>query len=123
MKFTKYLKFENIPNDFHPKIMFTKYLLEENLKKYFTKKKLMEEFNLINAFNDENILIKKTLQNWDGKLLIITSEDDPLYEDSKMLFHLLPNSQIHVFKGECGHLTPTVKSNDLQQVIQNFLFK
>jgi pimeloyl-ACP methyl ester carboxylesterase len=123
IKLKKYYKLENIPNDFYPKIMFTKNLLEQQLKKYYTKEKIIRDFNLINSFNNENILIKKTLQNWDGKLLIITSEDDPLYEDSKMLNNLLPNSQIHIFKEEYGHLTPSIKSNELKQVIQNFLLK
>ena len=123
MQLKKYYKLKNIPNDFHPKIMFINYLLEENLKRCFSKKKFIEDLNLINMFNDENIQIKKTLQNWEGKILIITSEDDPLYEDSKILSHLLPNSEIHIFKGEYGHLTPSIKSNELKQVIQNFLLK
>ena len=123
MTFKKYYQLENIPKEFYPKIMFTNYLLEENLKRYFTKKKLIEDLDLIHAFNDEHILIKKTLQEWNGKILIVTSENDPLYEESKMLFHLLPHSQIHIFKEEYGHLTPSIKSNELKQVIQNFLLK
>ena len=123
MNFKKYYNLENIPNNFYPKIMFTTYLLEENLKKYFTKKKFIGDLNLIHAFNDEHMLLKKTLQNWKGKLLIITSKDDPLYEDSNMLFHLLPHSQLHIFKEGYGHLTPSIKSNELKQVIQNFLLK
>jgi len=123
MNFKKYLELEKIPDVYYPKILFTKYLLEENLKRYFSKKKFLGDLNMINAFNDENNFIKKTFKNWNGKLLIITSVDDPLYQDSQLLFHLLPYSQIHVFKEGYGHFTPTVKSNELIKVIQNFLLK
>ena len=120
-KFSKYYKNISIPEECIPRINFSKLLLEKCFLERFSKKKLLKELEYILQFNNEIILSSKELPNWNGSILIITSEDDAGYEDSKILANLLPNADIFVFETGYGHLAPAIKSVEFYLKINEFL--
>jgi len=120
-KFSKYSKNISIPEECIPRINFSKLLLEKCFLERFSKKKLLKELEYILQFNNEKILSSKELPNWNGSILIITSEDDAGYEDSKILASLLPNADIFVFETGYGHLAPAIKSVEFYLKINEFL--
>ena len=101
--------------------MFTQFLLNKSLKERFSKKRLLLEIDNIFQFNNEGFLDIEKIKCWNGKVLIITSEYDPGYEDSKLLKQHLPNSELYIFSEGYGHLTPAVKADELKKVIGDFL--
>jgi len=101
--------------------MFTQFLLNKSLKERFSKKRLLLEIDNIFQFNNEGFLDIEKIKGWNGKVLIITSEDDPGYEDSKLLKQHLPHSELYIFSAGYGHLTPAVKANEIKKVTGDFL--
>ena len=120
-KMSKYFESEKLPKELLPRFMFTQFLLNKSLKERFSKRRLLLEIDNIFEFNNEGFLDIEKLRGWRGKVLIITSEDDPGYEDSKLLKQHLPNSELYIFSEGYGHLTPAVKADELKKVIGDFL--
>ena len=120
-KLSKYHENINIPDEFIPRITFSKTLLEKCFQERFSKKRLLKELDYVIRFNTEKILTSKEIPDWNGKILIITSEDDPGYEDSKKLAASLPNADIFVFETGYGHLAPAIKSVEFNSRINEFL--
>jgi pimeloyl-ACP methyl ester carboxylesterase len=120
-KFSRYSKNINIPEESIARINFSKLLLQKCFHERFSKETFFKELKYIFEFNHEKILSHKDLPNWKGKVLIITSEDDPGYEDSKKLADLLPNADMFVFEPGYGHLAPAIKSEEFYSKIHGFL--
>ncbi len=120
-KFSKYSKNISVPEKCISRISFSKVLLEKCFLKRFSKKELLKELEYILQFNNEKILTSRELPNWNGSILIITSEDDVSYEDSKKLAELLPNADIFVFEAGYGHFAPVIKSVQFYLKINDFL--
>lgn len=120
-KLKKYSKNISIPEECVPRINFSKLLLEKCFLERFSKKTLLKELKYILEFKKEKILSSKEIPNWNGSILIITSEDDAGYEDSKKLASLLPNADTFVLETGYGHLAPAIKSVEFHSKINEFL--
>jgi len=120
-KFSKYSKGIAIPEESVPRIMFSRFLLNRCFLERYSKKKLLQELRDILKFNEEPILTSKDLPDWHGRILIITGEDDPGYEDSKKLAVMLPHAELFVFEPGYGHLAPAIKSDEFYSTIDRFL--
>jgi len=69
-------------------------------------------------FNAEGFVDPELLKDWQGHILIVTSEDDAGYDDSKLLSEKLPNASLLVLEKGYGHLAPAVKSQEVRQAIE-----
>ena len=79
------------------------------------------ELNNVLKFNDEGIMRPEALKDWEGRILVITSEDDAGYNGSKLLSQQLPNSELYVLEKGYGHLAPAVKSQEVHKAIDDFI--
>jgi pimeloyl-ACP methyl ester carboxylesterase len=118
---SKPLDLVNVPPDLVPRLEFTRFLLNESFDTRFSKTKLALELKNVLRFNDQGIIKPEALQDWQGRILIITSEDDAGYNDSKLLSQRLPNSELYVLEKGYGHLAPAVKSQQVREAIDNFI--
>jgi pimeloyl-ACP methyl ester carboxylesterase len=117
----KPLNLDNVPQDLIPRLELTRFLLNESFDTRFSKRKLTLELNNALRFNDEGIIEPEALRDWEGRILIITSEDDAGYSGSKSLSQRLPNSELCVLEEGYGHLAPAVKSQEVRKAIDDFI--
>jgi len=120
-RLSKPLDLANVPPDLVPRLEFTRFLLNESFDTRFSKTKLALELKNVLRFNDQGIIKPEALADWKGRILIITSEDDAGYNDSKLLSQRLPNSELYVLEQGYGHLAPAVKSHQVREAIDDFI--
>jgi pimeloyl-ACP methyl ester carboxylesterase len=120
-RLSKPLDIVNVPQDLIPRLELTRFLLNESFDTRFSKRKLTLELNNTLRFNDEGIIEPEALKDWEGRILIITSEDDAGYNDSQLLSRRLPNSELYVLEKGYGHLAPAVKSQEVREAIDDFI--
>ena len=118
---TKYSKDITIPKESLPRIKQSQALMEKYFNTRFSKKTLLKELELVYEFNSEKIPTGKELPGWNGRVFIVTSEDDSGYEDSIKLSQTLPNAELFVFEKGFGHLTPAIKSDEFYQKVNEFI--
>ena len=63
----------------------------------------------------------ENFEGWNGKTLVIISEKDPGFQDTKFFTTNLPNTRIHTFLKECGHLTPVIGPHKFYGLIKTFI--
>jgi pimeloyl-ACP methyl ester carboxylesterase len=120
-RLSKPLDVVNVPPDLIPRLELTRFLLNESFDTRFSKRKLMLELNNVLRFNDQGTIEPEALKDWEGRILIITSEDDAGYNGSRLLSQRLPNSELYVLEKGYGHLAPAVKSQKVRKVIDDFI--
>lgn len=68
----------------------------------------------------ENIFTQNDLKNWEGKILVIRTDNDPLAQDDGMFKIYYPEAKVVSFQ-ETGHLTPFIKFEKMVREINAFL--
>jgi len=118
---TTYAKNITIPEKSLPRIRQSRALMETYFTTRFSKKNLVNEMEIVFRFNEEKIPTEKELPGWNGRVLIVTSEDDSGYEDSIKLSEALPHSELFVFEKGFGHLTPAIRSDEFYRKVNDFI--
>jgi pimeloyl-ACP methyl ester carboxylesterase len=117
----KLLDVANIPHDLAPRLQISRALLDECFEARFSKRTLAIDMHNALAFNAEGFLELALLSEWRGRILVITSEDDAGFADSKLLSERLPNASLLVLEKGYGHLAPAVKSQEVNLAIGSLL--
>jgi len=112
---------ESLPPELVPRLEMSRTLLGECLKGRFSKRALAIDMQKALQFNAEGFVDLGLFSAWRGRILIITSQDDAGYEDSKALSEKLPNAHLLVFKKGYGHLAPLVKSHEVHLAIDRLM--
>lgn len=73
------------------------------------------------SLDAEGFIDPDLLKAWQGRVLIITSEDDAGFEDSRLLSEKLPNASLLVLEKGYGHLAPAVKSQEVRSAIDRLI--
>lgn len=120
-KLTKYSKDIVIPDECIPRIRHSYLLMEKYFKNRFSKKNLLKELEFAMQFNNEKIPAQKDLPDWNGRILIVTSEDDSGYKDSILLSQTLPYAEMYTFEKGFGHLAPAIKSKEFYLKVNEFI--
>jgi pimeloyl-ACP methyl ester carboxylesterase len=92
---------------------------KEFLEKYLTKRLIATWVNLHRDFLKENITAKD-FDDWQGKILILKSDNDPLVQDEGELKNIFPQSTEYVFHNT-GHLTYYYQFPKMIEVMEDFL--
>jgi pimeloyl-ACP methyl ester carboxylesterase len=111
----------NLPHELIPRLQMSRMLLNKCLKERFSKRTLTIDMQNVMQFNAEGFVDLVLLSAWQGRILIVTSQDDAGYEDSKALSEKLPNARLLVFEKGYGHLAPLVKSHEVHQAIDQLM--
>jgi pimeloyl-ACP methyl ester carboxylesterase len=91
----------------------------EFFEKYLTKRLITTWVYLHRDFLKEKITVKD-FSNWQGNVLILTSDNDPLVQDEGELKSIFPKSREYMFHNT-GHLTYYYQFPQMIEVMKDFL--
>jgi hypothetical protein len=91
------------------------------MDQYFTKRNITNMLKLAYCFNEKDGYRPGELADWQGKVLLITSEDDPYYPDVELLEAGLPNTEVYKFPTGYKHVAPQINRDEFQARIQAFI--
>jgi len=120
-KLMKLLDSASLPPDLVARVQMSRALLNECFEARFSKRRLAVDLQNAMKFNAEGFVDPEQLTDWQGRILIVTSEDDAGYEDSRSLSGKLPNASLLVLEKGYGHLAPAVKSQEVRQAIERLV--
>ncbi|MFC2165705.1 alpha/beta fold hydrolase [Acidobacteriota bacterium] len=121
-KLSQLAKYEQeIPEDVKQSMLFKAVLLKNIMDSYFTKKNTVNTLKVAYAFNEKDGYSEGEFERWNGKTLIISSEDDPGYADVAILMKYLPNPEIFKFPTGFKHVAPQVYRDEFHAEIQRFI--
>jgi pimeloyl-ACP methyl ester carboxylesterase len=110
-----------IPPDVKEKVRFKAALMRQIMESRLTKKSLVLTVRMLFEFHEKDEYREGDFKDWPGKVLLITSEDDPYYKDVKIFTRFLPNPQVHSLPKGWKHLAPLVHQSEFHGVIKKFL--
>ncbi|MBN1273372.1 MAG: alpha/beta hydrolase [Candidatus Aminicenantes bacterium] len=121
-KMSGYLEFEKEVSDkVKNRLMFRTELMKNILGQYFNRRVMLSAVELAFAFSWEGAYQPDEFHDWQGKILIITCEDDPLHADAEVLISSLPSAEMFKLPTGFKHVAPLVKKEDVDARIQNFI--
>lgn len=112
--------------------LYDKYSTKENLDRrtehfnktgysFLTRDYLESIYHLgIDMEKHEKSFLNTDLTDWNGKILIIRTDNDPLAQDDGIFKAYYPDAKVITFH-ETGHLTPFVRFEQIVQVMKTFL--
>ncbi len=121
-EFMKLLDSTGLPPDLAARVQMSRALLNECFEARFSKRSLAIDMQNALKFNAEGFVEPERLKDWQGCILIVTSEDDAGFEDSKLLSEKLPNASLLVLEKGYGHLAPAAKSQEVRQAIERLMY-
>ncbi len=112
---------QEIPAEVQERRKFAMALVGRMIVVYWTKKKLLNVLKLAFAFNEKDVHTTETFAGWPGSSLIVSSEDDPYYQDAQLLMRNLPRSEMHKFPTGFGHTAPQIHRDEFYRIVQGFV--
>ncbi len=88
---------------------------------YITKQNVINFLKLAYAFNEKDTYTTGEFTDWEGRVLLITSEDDPYYPDVALLEKGLPNSEVSKLPTGFKHLAPQILRDEFHARILSFI--
>lgn len=88
---------------------------------YWTKRTFLNVLKLALAFNERDGTTAGSFPGWNGRVLVVTSPDDPYYPDAGHLMANLPNAEKYEFAAGFGHLAPQIHRDEFHELIQGFI--
>jgi pimeloyl-ACP methyl ester carboxylesterase len=121
-KLTKLGDFEKeIPSQIQERRRFVSVLFGAMMEHYFTRQNITNMLKLAFAFNERDGYTAGEFTDWQGKVLLITSEDDPYYPDVALLEAGLPNTEVFKFPTGYKHVAPQINRDEFHRQIQCFI--
>ena len=94
--------------------------LDDIMANHFSKKKVINLLSVIFEFAREGYT-KSDLADWQGRALVVASEDDAGFDDLVWLTDNLPNAKPHTFPKGLGHLPQLIHKDKFESLIRDFL--
>lgn len=114
---------KTIPEEVAERMAFKQSFTAKMFRSYITRKKLIGVLNLAFALSLAGDYSKDEVSNWSGKLLVITSPDDPYYADSALFQDVFSRTEVITLPEGYGHVAPQVYRDRFFSSIQDFLGK
>ncbi|MBN1223979.1 MAG: alpha/beta hydrolase [Candidatus Aminicenantes bacterium] len=112
---------KEIPVDIRERRRFVAALMSTIMDQYFTKENTMNLLKSAYAFNEKDGYTRSDFEGWQGRALIITSEDDPYYGDTEILMQSIPNAELFKFPTGYKHTAPQIHRDEFHSLIQRFI--
>ncbi len=105
------------------RLTFRMALLRHDIDRTASKKTLLDVIRMLFEFNKKDSEPVEGIENWPGKVLIVTSEDEPYREDVKLLMTLYPHTELFSFPAGWRHAAPLIHMEKFQNLIRDFLLE
>ena len=112
-----------IPAKVEERLRFRMALLRHDIDREANKKKLLDVVRLLFEFNEKDAVPMAEIGQWPGRVLIVTSEDEPYRDDVQLLRKQYPRSEIYSFPAGCRHAAPLIHKEKFQNLIRDFLLQ
>jgi len=112
-----------IPEEATERLAFKGALMARIFRGYATRKKLLGMLKLAFALSSAGDYTKEEVSGWPGKLLVITSPDDPYYKDTQVFQEVFPSTEVVTLAEGFGHVAAQVFRQMFFSAIQSFLAK
>jgi len=121
-KMTQLGSFEgDISDEVKQRLLFKMELLKGIMDSYFRKTNTMNTLKIAYAFNEKDVYSEGEFEEWKGKALILTSEDDPYYPDADIFMKNFPNAEVFKLPTGFKHVAPQVYKDEFHREIQRFI--
>lgn len=91
------------------------------MERVFTRERIGRILKLCWRFNEQGEYSADELRDWDGRALLVTSEDDPYHSDAKVLESALPAAEQYYLPSGFRHMAPQICLEEFQSAIHQFL--
>jgi pimeloyl-ACP methyl ester carboxylesterase len=112
-----------IPTDAKKRMQFKSAFMKQVVDQQFSKGFLMNAADMAFQFHKDEEYTVEDFKDWKGKILIISSKDDPCYKDLDILKKHLPHTEIFLFPEGYRHMAPMVFRDEFHDRIKDFLKK
>ncbi len=103
------------------RLRFRMALLRHDMDHVASKKALLGVIRMIFEFNEKYSVPLEDIGRWQGKVLIVTSEDEPYRGDVEILMNHYPQNELFSFPAGCRHAAPLVHEEKFRRLVSNFL--
>lgn len=110
-----------IPPEVEERLRFRMALLRHDIDREASKRTLLNVVRMLFEFNEKDFAPVKDIENWQGKVLIVTSEDEPMRDDVKILMNHYPHAELFSFQAGWRHAAPLIHMEKFQNLIKDFL--
>jgi len=112
-----------IPTEAKEKMQFKSAFMKQVVDQQFSKGFLMNAADMAFQFHKNEEYTDEGFKDWKGKILIISSKDDPCYKDLDILKKHLPHTEIFLFPEGYRHMAPMVFRDEFHNRIKDFFKK
>jgi len=121
-KLGRLARFEReVPSEALEKLRLRMALLMDYMDHRATKKSIINVLKMIFEFNEKDEYGEGDFDDWGGRVLVITSEDDPYFGDLEIFEKYLPDTESHILPTGWKHIAPLVHKDEFHQVIETFI--
>jgi pimeloyl-ACP methyl ester carboxylesterase len=119
-KIRKWTPVAEIPAETKERMHFKSAFMNQIVDQQFTKGFLMNAAKVVFQFHKGGEYTIENFKDWGGKILIISSKDDPCYKDLEVLVKHLPHTEQFLFPEGYRHMAPMVFRDEYQNKIKDF---
>ncbi|UCE39877.1 MAG: alpha/beta hydrolase [Candidatus Aminicenantes bacterium] len=105
------------------RLAFRMALLRHDIDQVASKKTLLAVVRMLFEFNEKDSVPVEGVENWPGKVLVVTSEDEPYRADVELLMALYPDAELFSFPAGWRHAAPLILMERFQILIKDFLLE
>jgi pimeloyl-ACP methyl ester carboxylesterase len=96
-------------------------LLAESLRRGLTRARLVGLMQLAWRFNEAGAYREEELRAWAGRVLLVSSADEPSHADAELLKTSLPRAELLMLPSGYGHVSPQVHRDQFLAAIHSFV--
>lgn len=119
-KIRKWTPVAEIPTEAKERMKFRSAFMNQVVDQQFSKGSLMNAAKVVFQFHKDGEYSIENFKDWNGKILIISSKDDPCYRDCDVFVKHLPHSDLFLFPEGYRHMAPMVFRDEYQNKIKDF---
>ncbi len=103
------------------RLRFRMALLRHDMERVASKKTLLGVVRMLFEFNEKDSAPLENIERWPGKVLVVTSEDEPYRKDVEFLMSHYPHAELFSFPAGWRHAAPLIHMEKFQSLIRDFL--
>ncbi len=112
---------QEIPPEVQERRRFANAMMAGMLDRSFTRERIGRLLELVWRFNEQGGYGADEFCAWPGRVLLVSSEDDPYHQDAVTLSSVLPAAEMYTLPTGFGHLAPQINREEFQAMIQSFI--
>ena len=112
-----------IPPEVEERLRFRMALLRHDMDQQASKRTLLDVVRILFEFNEKDESSIAKIDLWPGKVLIVTSEDEPYRDDVEFLMKQYPRAELYSFPAGWKHSAPLIHMEKFQNLIKDFLLE